>query len=91
MAISVVVAVSDAARPDWPADPLIAAIKERMGRIRIGAGADSRSEMGPLITKEHRDRVASYLDAARNQGASVEVDGRTHPASSGEGFSSALL
>ena len=81
MAISVVVAVSERRRT-----PLIAAIKERMGRIRIGAGADSRSEMGPLITKEHRDRVASYLDAARNQGASVEVDGRTHPASSGEGF-----
>ena len=86
MAISVVVAVSDAARPDWPADPLIAAIKERMSRIKIGAGADPASEMGPLITKEHRDRVASYLDAARNQGALVEVDGRTHPASSGEGF-----
>jgi malonate-semialdehyde dehydrogenase (acetylating) / methylmalonate-semialdehyde dehydrogenase len=36
---------------------------------------DHGSEMGPLITKEHRDRVASYLDAARNQGASVEVEG----------------
>jgi malonate-semialdehyde dehydrogenase (acetylating)/methylmalonate-semialdehyde dehydrogenase len=80
MAISVVVAVGDAA------DPLIAAIKERMGRIKIGAGSDPGSEMGPLITKEHRDSVASYLDTARNQGASVEVDGRTHPASSAAGF-----
>jgi malonate-semialdehyde dehydrogenase (acetylating)/methylmalonate-semialdehyde dehydrogenase len=80
MAISVVVAVSDAAAP------LIAAIKERMSRIKIGAGADSASEMGPLITKEHRDRVASYLDAADHQGATIEVDGRKHPASSGAGF-----
>jgi malonate-semialdehyde dehydrogenase (acetylating)/methylmalonate-semialdehyde dehydrogenase len=80
MAISVVVAVSDAA------ETLIAAIKERMARIKTGAGADSASEMGPLITKEHRDRVASYLDAARNQGACVEVDGRKHPASSEAGF-----
>jgi malonate-semialdehyde dehydrogenase (acetylating)/methylmalonate-semialdehyde dehydrogenase len=80
MAISVVIAVSDAA------DPLIAAIKERMTRIKIGAGADPQSEMGPLITREHRDRVASYLDSARNQGASVEVDGRKHPASSQAGF-----
>ena len=85
MAISVVVAVSDAA------DPLIAAIKERMSRIKIGAGADCGSEMGPLITKEHRDRVASYLDTAEHQGASVEVDGRGHPASSEQGSSSALL
>ena len=80
MAISVVVAVSDAA------DPLIAAIKERMARIKIGAGSDSASEMGPLITREHRDRVAACLDTARNQGASVEVDGRAHPVSSGDGF-----
>ncbi len=80
MAISVIVAVGDAA------ELLIAAIKERMGRIKIGAGADSQSEMGPLITREHRDRVASYLDSARNQGASVEVDGRSHPASSKDGF-----
>ena len=80
MAISVVVAVSDAA------DPLIDAVKERMGRIRIGAGTEIESEMGPLITKEHRDRVASYLDAAKSQGAAVAVDGREHPATAGPGF-----
>jgi len=80
MSISVVVAVSDAAAP------LIDAVKERMSRIRIGAGSESGSEMGPLITKEHRDRVASYLDAAKDQGASVEVDGREHPATSRAGF-----
>ena len=80
MSISVVVAVSDAAVP------LIDAIKERMSRIKIGSGEDTGSEMGPLITREHRDRVASYLDAAKHQGASVEVDGREHPAASRAGF-----
>ncbi|HEX4135167.1 MAG TPA: CoA-acylating methylmalonate-semialdehyde dehydrogenase [Bryobacteraceae bacterium] len=80
MSISVVVAVSDAA------GPLIDAVKERMSRIKIGPGAESGNEMGPLITKEHRDRVASYLDSAKHQGASVEVDGREHPASSRAGF-----
>jgi malonate-semialdehyde dehydrogenase (acetylating)/methylmalonate-semialdehyde dehydrogenase len=80
MSISVVVAVRDAA------DRLIAAVKDRMGRVKIGAASEDGSEMGPLITKEHRDRVASYLDAARADGASVEVDGRQHPASSRAGF-----
>jgi malonate-semialdehyde dehydrogenase (acetylating)/methylmalonate-semialdehyde dehydrogenase len=80
MSISVVVAVSGAA------DPLIHAVKERMSRIKIGAGAENGSEMGPLITREHRDRVASYLDTAKHQGASVEVDGREHPAASRAGF-----
>jgi malonate-semialdehyde dehydrogenase (acetylating)/methylmalonate-semialdehyde dehydrogenase len=67
MAISVVVAVGDAA------DPLVDAIAARLPKLRIGAGNDSESEMGPLITREHRDRVASYVDTA----ASVVVDGRT--------------
>jgi malonate-semialdehyde dehydrogenase (acetylating)/methylmalonate-semialdehyde dehydrogenase len=80
MSISVVVAVSEAAAP------LIEAVKERMGRIRIGAGSENGSEMGPLITREHRDRVASYLDTARHEGASVAVDGREHPAASRPGF-----
>ena len=80
MSISVVVAVSDAAAP------LIDAIKQRMSRIKIGAGSETGSEMGPLITREHRDRVASYLDTAKHQGASVEVDGREHPATSRAGF-----
>jgi malonate-semialdehyde dehydrogenase (acetylating)/methylmalonate-semialdehyde dehydrogenase len=80
MAISVVVAVSEAATP------LIDAIKQRMSRIKIGAGSESGSEMGPLITKEHRDKVASYLDTAQHQGASIEVDGREHAASSRAGF-----
>src|SRR5881392_1160685 len=56
MAVSVVVAVGDVA------DPLIGAIKERLPKVKIGPGFQSDSEMGPLITREHRDRVASYLE-----------------------------
>ena len=56
MAVSMVVAVGDVA------DPLIEAIKERIPKVKVGDGIDPSSEMGPLITREHRDKVASYLD-----------------------------
>jgi malonate-semialdehyde dehydrogenase (acetylating)/methylmalonate-semialdehyde dehydrogenase len=71
MAISVVVTVGDVA------DPLVDAIAARLPKLRIGAGSDPDSEMGPLITREHRDRVASYVDAGANAGATVVADGRT--------------
>jgi malonate-semialdehyde dehydrogenase (acetylating)/methylmalonate-semialdehyde dehydrogenase len=71
MAISMVVAVGDVA------DPLIDAIKARIPKIKVGDGMQPDVEMGPLITREHRDRVASYVDAGRNEGATVVVDGRT--------------
>ncbi len=71
MAISVVVTVGDVA------DPLVDAIAARLPKLRIGAGTDPDSEMGPLITREHRDRVASYVDAGANAGATVVADGRT--------------
>ncbi|MBB6096785.1 malonate-semialdehyde dehydrogenase (acetylating)/methylmalonate-semialdehyde dehydrogenase [Deinobacterium chartae] len=70
MAISVVVAVGASA------DSLVAAIAERLPRLRVGPGTDPESEMGPLITAEHRDRVAAHIAAAQQQGASVVVDGR---------------
>jgi malonate-semialdehyde dehydrogenase (acetylating)/methylmalonate-semialdehyde dehydrogenase len=70
MAVSVVVAVGDAA------DPLVEAIRERIPNVKVGDGLDASSEMGPLITREHRDKVASYIDPAREQGADVVVDGR---------------
>jgi malonate-semialdehyde dehydrogenase (acetylating) / methylmalonate-semialdehyde dehydrogenase len=70
MAISVLVAVGGAA------EPVIAAIRDRMAKIRIGSGMDESSEMGPLITREHRDRVAGYLKDAPAEGATVLVDGR---------------
>ncbi|MGW7551276.1 CoA-acylating methylmalonate-semialdehyde dehydrogenase [Streptomyces rimosus] len=69
MAISVVVAVGDTA------DPLIEKIKERAAALTIGPGDDPSSEMGPLITKAHRDKVASYVTGAAAQGADVVIDG----------------
>ncbi|MFI9046586.1 CoA-acylating methylmalonate-semialdehyde dehydrogenase [Streptomyces sp. NPDC053427] len=69
MAISVVVAVGDTA------DPLIGKIKERADKLCIGPGDDPASEMGPLITKVHRDKVASYVTGAAAQGADVVIDG----------------
>ncbi|MGH2401153.1 MAG: aldehyde dehydrogenase family protein, partial [Candidatus Limnocylindria bacterium] len=72
MAISVVVAVGDVA------DPLVEAIEARLPKIKIGPGHEEGSEMGPLITKEHRDKVASYLESGMHQGATLRVDGRQH-------------
>jgi malonate-semialdehyde dehydrogenase (acetylating)/methylmalonate-semialdehyde dehydrogenase len=69
MAISVVVAVEPVA------DPLIARISERMRGLRTGDGRRG-CDMGPLVTREHRDRVAGYLDVAVSDGATVVVDGR---------------
>ena len=79
MAISVVVAVGNAA------DPLIEAIRERMTKIKIGPGLESGNEMGPLITREHRDRVAGYVEGARKKAPSVVVDGRQDPVTQGRG------
>jgi malonate-semialdehyde dehydrogenase (acetylating) / methylmalonate-semialdehyde dehydrogenase len=70
MAISVVVAVGSVG------DRLVDAIAARLPKLRIGAGTDPDAEMGPLITREHRDRVASYVDAGSAAGATVVVDGR---------------
>jgi malonate-semialdehyde dehydrogenase (acetylating)/methylmalonate-semialdehyde dehydrogenase len=70
MAVSVVVAVADVA------DPLIDAIRERLPKVKVGPGLEPDSEMGPLITREHRDKVASYIDSGREQGATVVADGR---------------
>jgi malonate-semialdehyde dehydrogenase (acetylating) / methylmalonate-semialdehyde dehydrogenase len=72
MAISVVVAVGGVA------DPLVDAIEERLPKIKVGPGNEAGSEMGPLITREHRDKVASYLDSGPAQGAELRVDGREH-------------
>ncbi|TFD07666.1 CoA-acylating methylmalonate-semialdehyde dehydrogenase [Cryobacterium sp. TMT1-66-1] len=70
MAVSVLVAVGGIA------DGLVAAIKSRMTTLRVGPGTDPTSQMGPLITGEHRDRVASYLAGAEAAGATMVVDGR---------------
>jgi malonate-semialdehyde dehydrogenase (acetylating) / methylmalonate-semialdehyde dehydrogenase len=69
MAISALVAVGDFA------DPLVAKITERMATLRTGDGRRS-CDMGPLVTAQHRDKVASYVDAGEAAGATVVVDGR---------------
>jgi malonate-semialdehyde dehydrogenase (acetylating)/methylmalonate-semialdehyde dehydrogenase len=77
MAVSVVVAVGAVA------DPLVDAIAARIAEIRVGPASDPDAEMGPLISREHRDRVASYLSG---EGGSIVVDGRLAAAASGPGF-----
>ncbi|MEK9536065.1 MAG: CoA-acylating methylmalonate-semialdehyde dehydrogenase [Aquiluna sp.] len=69
MAISVVVAVEPVA------DELIPKVVERMKQIKVGDGRRS-CDMGPLVTKQHRDKVESYIDIAAADGAVVVVDGR---------------
>ena len=73
MAIATVVAVGSVA------DPLVEAIKARLPRVKVGPGSDPTAEMGPLVTRQHRDKVASYLDTGAAQGATVVADGRDHP------------
>jgi malonate-semialdehyde dehydrogenase (acetylating)/methylmalonate-semialdehyde dehydrogenase len=70
MALSVAVAVGDAG------DRLVDAVAARLPKLRIGNGADPGTDMGPLITREHRDKVAGYVDAGADAGARVVVDGR---------------
>ena len=69
MAVSVVLA-SEAI-----ADDLVGKIKERIPNIKVGPGSDPAAEMGPLISKEHRDKVAGYVTNASGEGATVVVDG----------------
>ncbi|MFC7671819.1 CoA-acylating methylmalonate-semialdehyde dehydrogenase [Mycolicibacterium sp. GCM10028919] len=77
MAISACVAVGPIA------DDLVAKIAERTTPLKIGDGTKD-SDMGPLVTKAHRDKVASYIDAGENDGAKIVVDGRTVFADGGQ-------
>ncbi|WP_020660924.1 CoA-acylating methylmalonate-semialdehyde dehydrogenase [Amycolatopsis benzoatilytica] len=70
MAVSVVVAVEPIA------DELVAKITDRMRRLRVGDGRDPESEMGPLVTRAHHERVESYVDAGVAEGAELVMDGR---------------
>jgi len=80
MAISVVVAV------DPIGDELVDAIVKKMSAIKVGDGRRS-CDMGPLVTREHRDKVAGYLDIAQADGATVVVDGRgVTPDGEADGF-----
>ncbi|MFL3021958.1 MAG: CoA-acylating methylmalonate-semialdehyde dehydrogenase [Candidatus Poriferisodalaceae bacterium] len=71
MAVSALVAVGSAA------DQLVEAISTRIPAVKIGVGTDPDVEMGPLITAEHRDRVAGYVERAQQAGAVAVVDGST--------------
>ncbi|MEX1275769.1 MAG: CoA-acylating methylmalonate-semialdehyde dehydrogenase [Bacteroidota bacterium] len=70
MAISVVVAVGSVG------DELVAAIADRIPKVTVGPGDEPTSEMGPLSTRELRDRSADYVAGATDEGATVVVDGR---------------
>lgn len=69
MAISVAVAVGDIA------DDLVTKIVERTNTLKVGDGTGS-ADMGPLITRAHRDKVASYVEAGAESGATIVLDGR---------------
>jgi malonate-semialdehyde dehydrogenase (acetylating)/methylmalonate-semialdehyde dehydrogenase len=71
MSISVAVAVGASA------DPLIEKLAPRVRALKIGPGTDAESEMGPLVTAAHRDKVKGYIDLGVNEGAELVVDGRS--------------
>ena len=71
MAISVVVCVGDAT-----ADAVVAKLAEQVRALRIGPGTMPGAEMGPLVTREHRDKVAGYVDLGVAEGAELVCDGR---------------
>jgi malonate-semialdehyde dehydrogenase (acetylating)/methylmalonate-semialdehyde dehydrogenase len=77
MAISVVLAV------DTIADELAAKVKDRIPNVKVGPGTEPDAEMGPLISAEHRDKVAGYVAGASGEGATVLVDGRDGAPSDG--------
>ena len=79
MAISQVVAVGDVA------DRFIEAVKARIPKVKVGDGMQPDSEMGPLVTREHRDKVASYVAGTADEGGKVIVDGR-ESTPEGDGF-----
>jgi malonate-semialdehyde dehydrogenase (acetylating)/methylmalonate-semialdehyde dehydrogenase len=85
MAISVAVAVGDVG------DKLVEAIAARIPKLRIGDGTHPDSEMGPLITAGHRDKVAGYIAAGEQSGAKVVVDGRRGDVPDGGFFLGATL
>ena len=77
MAISVVVAVGEIA------DDLVERITARLDKLKVGAGSDPSSDFGPVITKEHRDRVASYVHNAPSEGATIVRDGTSMTSQAG--------
>ena len=81
MANSVAVVVGDAT-----ADTLVPRLADRVRALRVGLPSDASSEMGPLVTAAHRDRVRGFIDLGVREGAQLVVDGRAHPRCDGDGF-----
>ena len=78
MAISVAVTVGGIA------DPLIASLQDKLATLRVGSGLEPGVEMGPLVTREHRDKVRGYLEIGVAEGAKLIVDGRQHAVSNAQ-------
>ena len=81
MAISVAVAVGNGT-----ADALLDKLRTRIDALRVGDGSRDEADMGPLVTKQHLDRVSSYVDLGEKEGAELVVDGRKGALARGEGF-----
>ncbi len=73
MAISVAVAVTDAV-----ADALVSRLKDRLATLKVGPGSDPTNEMGPLVTRDHREKVCNYVNIGVQEGAKLVVDGRPY-------------
>ncbi|HET7597632.1 MAG TPA: aldehyde dehydrogenase family protein, partial [Burkholderiales bacterium] len=80
MAISAVVAVGDIG------DALVGKLRDKAARLKIGPGTEKDMDMGPLVTRAHRDRVAGYVDKGVEEGAKLVLDGRAFEAAGREGF-----
>ena len=81
MAISVAVVVSNAT-----GEALLTELRPRLEKLVVAPGDDPKAEMGPLVTRQHLERVRSYLDAGAREGAELLVDGRKSILPAGEGF-----
>ena len=81
MAISVAVPVGEGT-----ADKLVAALTERIKKLKIGKGTEAGVEMGPLISQKHLDKVRGYVEAGVAEGAKLVVDGRGYTSPDGRGY-----
>lgn len=80
MAISAIVAVGDSA------EPLLEKLVPKIEALKIGPGTDNNNDMGPLITREHCEKVRSYIDLGEQEGAKLVVDGRNHEITKSQGY-----
>ena len=81
MAISVAVTVGNGT-----AEALTVKLRERMAKLTVADGTEANADMGPLVTKQHLDRVTGYVNTGESEGAELVIDGRKAPLPQGEGF-----